>query len=114
MNAPLKRKSMIAFCVIAFSPMASAAQAQEAVRHLTIADCPAGYVLGVEDIAEPQPLTRDPNAVAGNPPGQNAVTAAAQQVAAPRQFVTGCIPPQSQQLPTQPTEDFHGNFDDAQ
>jgi hypothetical protein len=93
---------------------ADVAHAEEAPRPLTLADCPPGYVLGVEDTAEPQLPMRDPDAIASNPTDQNA--AAAQQAAAPRQFVTGCVLPRQQQLRqvVQPGEDFHEQSDYAQ
>ena len=89
----------------------------EPLRPLTIADCPAGYGLGVQDTAQPQPLTKPPLTApdaAGSSTGGEALAdtsnprvaaatddtaqneaaqkAAAERDAAPRAFVTGCIP----------------------
>jgi hypothetical protein len=80
------------------------ANAQDLTHMPTLADCPAGYVLAVQDTALPQPLTKPPPAVM-NPDdaesivAQNAMAAAdaAQQGEAPRQFITGCVPPAVQQ-----------------
>lgn len=73
------------------------ANAQDLTHMPTLADCPAGYVLAVQDTALPQPLTaiyaNDADSIAA----QNAAAAAAaeanQQAEAPRQFMTGCVPP---------------------
>ena len=92
----------------------------EPLRPMTIADCPAGYGLGVQDTVQPQPLTKPPLTAAPDAAGQSAggealadtsnpsVTAAAAEAAkkeaaerdaAPRSFVTGCVPI----TPTTPT-----------
>jgi hypothetical protein len=95
MNAASKSKGMVAICAIVFLLVASSARSQEAARPLTIADCPAGYVLAVQDMAEPQPLVKppDPTASGSDQTEQDAIADAQQQAAAPRRFVTGCIPP---------------------
>jgi hypothetical protein len=105
-------KSMVATCTIVSLLSASLAHAQtsQQQRLPTIADCPPGYVLGVQDTDNLAPLARD-NASQANP---NAYTAedqmaafrarqqqdaayASSQAQAPRAFVTGCVLPQ--QLP---------------
>jgi hypothetical protein len=78
-------------------------QAQDISHVPTIADCPAGYVLAVQDTSLPQPLTKPPSQTAiyandaDSIAAQNAAAAAAaeanQQAEAPRQFMTGCVPP---------------------
>jgi hypothetical protein len=88
--------------------LALPANAQELTHMPTLADCPAGYVLAVQDMALPQPLTKPPPTAvpaainaddANSIAAQNAMAAAdaAQQAEAPRQFITGCVPPQAQQ-----------------
>lgn len=89
MSAKRNTKGMAAICAIAFLLVASPAHSQEApaTRLPTIADCPPGYTLGVTDTSEPQPVTTaNDAATSGN--------ASPDATAAPRQFVTGCIPPQ--------------------
>ena len=95
---PLNRKTAV--CVFAVLLASFPAHSQE-VQHLpTLADCPPGYTLGVQDTANPMPVAKpqpDPNAYANAYPSDQDIAAAAQeQAAAPRQFITGCIPPQSQ------------------
>jgi hypothetical protein len=109
-------KSMVATCAIVSLFSLSSAHAQEAqpARLPTIADCPPGYVLGVQDTDNLMPLARD-NAAQVNPnditvDGQMAAFKSRQQqdaaytnsqAQAPRAFVTGCVPmqpaPQQQQ-----------------
>jgi hypothetical protein len=73
--------------LILLSLMTSPSQAQDAQPHLTIADCPAGSVLGIQDTAEAQPVTKSPatNTTQTTDPNADAT-------AAPRSFVTGCVP----------------------
>lgn len=74
------------------------AYAQEAQRPLTIADCPPGYVLGVQDTSEPQPVTKLPvNPYAGTNAPTASSDAAKEAAEAPKMFMTGCIPPTPQQ-----------------
>jgi hypothetical protein len=75
-------------------------------HQVTIADCPPGYVLGVQDTAEPLLAAQLPNDPSASPVGDTALAAdaSASQVSganarAPRMFITGCIPP-SGSLPT--------------
>jgi hypothetical protein len=105
-------KSMVATCAIVFLLAAPSAHAQEAqpTRLPTIADCPPGYVLGVEDTDNLAPLARD-NAAQANPNGytvdgqmaafkaqqQQEAAYASSQAQAPRAFVTGCVLPQQYQ-----------------
>jgi len=75
------------------------ARSQEAAHPLTLADCPAGYVLGIQDTAEPQSITTAPANTSANPTGQNGAensgNTGLSADAAPRRFITGCIPPQA-------------------
>ncbi len=108
-------KGLVAICASAFLIATSLAQAQaqeaQPQRMLTIADCPSGYVLAVQDTDSLLPLARDSSAQA-NPnayatvDGQMAAFKAQQQqeatyttaqAQAPRAFVTGCVPRQPQQ-----------------
>jgi hypothetical protein len=84
--------------------LALPAKAQDLTHMPTLADCPAGYVLAVQDMALPQPLTKPPPTAvpaainaddANSIAAQNTMAAAeaTQQAEAPRQFMTGCIPP---------------------
>jgi hypothetical protein len=97
MSAAHHSKSMAAICAVTFALVTSPAYSQEAQppRLPTIADCPPGYVLAVQDTADPMLPARqpDPNAryVQNN---QEAIAAIQQQTEAPRQFVTGCVQPQ--------------------
>jgi hypothetical protein len=97
MSAARLSKGMAAICTIAFLLAASPAYSQEApaTRLPTIADCPPGYTLGVQDTAEPQPVTTTPATGYEN---VNETAAPGIDVsAAPRRFITGCIPPQQEQ-----------------
>ncbi len=89
----LDRIGILAF-VVGLLMLAFPAHAQEAAnRPLTIADCPHGYRLGVQETTDPQPVARmpDPNNYVG--PGGNLTNdPQADPNAAPRQFITGCIP----------------------
>lgn len=79
--------------------LTGSARSQEQAHQLTIADCPAGYVLGIQDTADPQPFSRipDPAPSTYEQANQQAAALAQQQAAAPRQFVTGCVPSPSLQ-----------------
>ena len=98
-NLSARRGGIVALAMLL---IASPVNAQELTHMPTLADCPAGYVLAVQDMAVPQPLTKPPPAVpainaddANSIAAQNATAAAeaAQQAEAPRQFMTGCVPP---------------------
>jgi hypothetical protein len=99
--AHIKGVALYAVVFVLVTTVAHAQQAQP--QHMpTLADCPVGYVLTVQDTALPQPLAKLPSAQA-NPddtsladPNALAAAEAAQQAMAPRQFVTGCVPPQYQ------------------
>ncbi len=112
MIAPrFNQKGMAAICASVFLLSASSAHAQasQQQRMPTIADCPPGYVLGVQDADSLMPLARD-NSAQANPnaytvDGQMAAfkaqqqedaTYTADQTQAPHAFVTGCVPPQAQ------------------
>jgi len=100
--APLNWKAMAALCATAFLLSASSAHSQEAQsnRLPTIADCPPGYVLAVQDTAQPLIAARQPDPNAGYAQNnQDQIAALQQQAAAPRQFVTGCVLPQPVQQP---------------
>ncbi|MFY9288460.1 MAG: hypothetical protein WAO98_08150 [Alphaproteobacteria bacterium] len=72
---------------VAYLLSALAAHAEEQPRLATIADCPAGYVLGVTETDQPQLMAKTPSA---NPSDQ---TAEAKETSeAPKRFVTGCVP----------------------
>ena len=87
----------------------STARAQEA-RLPTIADCPPGYVLGVQDLAEPL-LPARPTDPDGYPLSNQDANAEAQaEAAAPRRFVTGCVPPQPIQRPAPAPESTGGEY----
>jgi hypothetical protein len=105
-------KSMVATCAIVSLLSVFSAHAQEAppTRLPTIADCPHGYILGVQDTDNPAPLARDNSAQANTNDitvdGQMAAFKARQQqdaayassqAQAPRAFVTGCVLPQQLQ-----------------
>ena len=93
-------KGTVAICAIAFVLTASFAQAQEAQRLPTIADCPAGTVLAVQDTDQPQPwasIPHDPSEYTVANQDKFAAEDAARRDTAPHQFVTGCVPPQQQQ-----------------
>jgi hypothetical protein len=113
MNAAnLNLKGSAAICASAFLLLVSLVQAQESqpTRLPTIADCPLGYVLAVQDTDNLMPLTTD-NSAQTNPnnttvDGQMAAFKARQQqeavyasdqAQAPHAFVTGCVLPQSPQ-----------------
>ncbi len=98
-NLSARRGGIVALASLFF---AVPTQAQEPSHQPTLADCPSGYVLAVQDTALPQPLTKPPPAPmntddANSIAAQDAMAAAeaAQQAEAPRQFITGCMPPQS-------------------
>ena len=96
MSAAHTVKGVVAISAIAFLLVPSHAHSQEFQRMPTLADCPAGWTLGVQDTAEPQQMTSsqpplDNYSVAD--PAKLAAEKAAQQVEAPRQFITRCIPP---------------------
>lgn len=96
MRAALKPQGMAAIGVLVLLLAASPASSREAPatqkRLPTIADCPPGYTLGVRDLADPQPLARPSvNDFEEQPPDDRM-----DANAAPRQFITGCIPPQPQ------------------
>ena len=101
-------KGLVALCASTFLVITVHAYAQEAqpTRLPTIADCPSGYVLVVQDSDSLLPLARS-DAPASNPnitvDGQMAAFKAQQQQEAayqssqsqaPRAFVTGCVLPQ--------------------
>jgi hypothetical protein len=97
MSAVHRSKGMAAICAITFALLASPAHSQEAQpTHMpTIADCPRGYVLAVQDTAEPFMPASIPDPNAGYAQNNQAAVAQAQmQAAAPRQFITGCVPRQ--------------------
>jgi hypothetical protein len=83
-------------CSTVFMLMEVSARSQETPHLPTIADCPAGYTLGVQDIDAAQPLVKssDPYAYTVEGAAQYDKTAAS----APKAFITGCIPPR----PVQP------------
>lgn len=100
MTAGRMLKMAAPFCTAAILVLAYPAHADDATRPLTIADCPPGYVLGIQDTTEAMPLTHaaptqaDANSytVAGAMATyQNDPTATS-----PRQFVTGCVRPAPQ------------------
>jgi hypothetical protein len=100
MSAVYPSKVMAAICAITFALVTSPAQSQEAqsTRLPTIADCPPGYILAVQDTAQPLIAARQPDPNAGYAQNnQDQIAALQQQAAAPRQFVTGCVLPQSVQ-----------------
>jgi len=82
-------KTVILGLLLAASPV----HAQQADHLLTIADCPAGYTLGLQESDQLQPFARAQDYM---PPrtGQETVATAQEVTAAPRAFITGCIPPQ--------------------
>jgi hypothetical protein len=82
-------------CLMFLAP----AHAQESNRTLTIADCPPEYILVVQDTTEPLlPIKQtDPDGYPLN--NQDANAEERQEAAAPRRFVTGCIPPQPRLTP---------------
>ena len=110
--ALINRKGLVAICASAFLLSVSFVHAQEAqpTRLPTIADCPPGYVLSVQDTDNLMPLAKD-NSAQANPndytvDGQMAAFKAHQQqdapyasdqAQAPRAFVTGCVLPQPAQ-----------------
>jgi hypothetical protein len=92
----MRLRGKIALCVLSLLLAPDVAHAQETQRTLTIADCPPGYVLGVQDTAEPQPLTKatpsQADATTYTVDGAMAAYKAQQETdIAPRAFVTGCI-----------------------
>jgi len=79
-----------------------AAHAQEMNHMPTIADCPAGYVLGVQQTDQLMPMASAPPTYApssGSTPSYLEQQAEDQKRAAaqPRQFITGCVPVQQYQ-----------------
>jgi hypothetical protein len=99
LTSEINRVSAIAALLISSTAFAHEAQAQPMA---TLADCPPGYVLAVQDTALPQPLAAlppTPTLTDDTSPAalSTAATAeAAQEALAPRQFVTGCVPAQPQ------------------
>ncbi|MFY9286905.1 MAG: hypothetical protein WAO98_00215 [Alphaproteobacteria bacterium] len=71
---------------IAYFLSSLAAHAEEPQRLVTIADCPSGYVLGVQETDQPQLMAKTPSA---NP--SDASAEAKETTEAPRRFVTGCV-----------------------
>jgi|GEM_PF-5361722 len=96
MSTALKPQGLAAIGVLALLLAASPASSREAPvapkRLATIADCPPGYTLGVRDLAEPQPLARPPVNEFEEQPRDEHMDANN----APRQFITGCVPPPNQ------------------
>lgn len=93
-------RGMVAICATAFLLSGVPAYSQEADHLPTIADCPRGYILAVQDSEYPQPVaTQPPNPNDYTVANQEKIAAetAARQAAAPRAFVTGCVLPQQQQ-----------------
>jgi hypothetical protein len=95
-----KRKALVAICAILL-PSSAMAQEVQPGHILTIADCPPGYVLGVQSMAEAQPWAEPPTQPTYPPPSvdeQNRQAAAltSMEAAAPRRFATGCVPKQIQ------------------
>ena len=92
-----KAQGMAALSALALLMAVSPAFAQEdpaKARHLTIADCPPGYTLGVMDTAEPQPITRATPVDDLTPSwAKDGKSSNLDDNAVPRKFVTGCIPP---------------------
>ncbi|MDR3423953.1 MAG: hypothetical protein P4M13_02585 [Alphaproteobacteria bacterium] len=85
-----------AFCAATLWLTASSAYSQEAQadKMLTLADCPAGWTLGVQDTAEPQPVTMEPKAIPAN--GTSASDDTGMDAStAPRRFITVCVAPKS-------------------
>jgi len=120
MSRLLELKGAVAFgaavCLMFVAPLR--AQEAQPARLPTIADCPRGYVLAVQDLDTPMPLNRaDPSQASGYSvsgamasdqaqqagQGQNAAYAA-EQAEAPRAFVTGCVLPQPAQPQAQQQE----------
>ncbi|MGB9152966.1 MAG: hypothetical protein WCD70_07750 [Alphaproteobacteria bacterium] len=110
--ANLNLKGLAAICASAFLLSVSSVHAQEAqpARLPTIADCPPGYVLAVQDTDNPMPLASDDTAqsaqntdtvdgqmAAFKARQQQQAAYAADQAQAPRAFVTGCVLPQPTQ-----------------
>ena len=99
MSAVHRSKVLALLGATAFLLASFSAHAQETARILTLADCPAGYVLGVQDTDEAQPIT---TAASTTDPDNRFIQngsalsdkASSDANAAPRRFITGCIPPQ--------------------
>ena len=80
MSAAYSSKGIAAICAMTFALVTSPAYSQEvqSTRLPTIADCPPGYVLGVQDTNTPMPLNRadpsqdDTHSVAGAMAGYQA------------------------------------------
>ena len=92
-----------ASCALAILLTASLTHAQEAQRQQrlpTIADCPAGTILAVQDTDQPQPwasLPHDPSEYTVANQDKFAAEDAVRRDTAPHQFITGCVRPQQQQ-----------------
>ncbi|MGB9152968.1 MAG: hypothetical protein WCD70_07760 [Alphaproteobacteria bacterium] len=110
--ANLNLKGLAAICASAFLLSVSSVYAQDAqpTQMPTIADCPPGYVLAVQDTDNPMPLasndvaqsdqstdTVDGQMAAFKARQQQQAAYAAAQAQAPRAFVTGCVLPQPAQ-----------------
>ncbi|MGB9152206.1 MAG: hypothetical protein WCD70_03860 [Alphaproteobacteria bacterium] len=108
----LNLKGLVAICASALLLSVSPVHAQGAqpVHMPTIADCPPGYVLAVQDTDAPMPLASDDTAqsdqntdtvdgqmAAFKTRQQQQSAYAADQAQAPRAFVTGCVLPQPAQ-----------------
>ncbi|MFY9287904.1 MAG: hypothetical protein WAO98_05325 [Alphaproteobacteria bacterium] len=85
-------KSVGIIYAIAYLLSALAAHAEEPPHLATIADCPAGYVLGVQETAEAQLMVKT-NPSETQPDSSSQVKEADE---APRRFVTGCVLKQPQ------------------
>jgi hypothetical protein len=91
-------KGIVIMYAIAFALNALDARAQE-TPHATLADCPPGYVLGIEETSEPQLMAKSQvTAPSYVPPSQRQSPDTPNNEAseAPRQFVTGCVKPQAE------------------
>lgn len=82
-------KSVGIIYAVAYLLSALAAHAEEPPHLATIADCPAGYVLGVQETDQPQLMAKTPSANPSDPSAEAKETSEA-----PKRFVTGCIPKQ--------------------
>ncbi|MFY9288169.1 MAG: hypothetical protein WAO98_06670 [Alphaproteobacteria bacterium] len=72
---------------IAYLLSALAAHAEDHPRLMTIADCPAGYVLGIQETSEPHLMAKK-----DVPAHTSQADDFKESDEAPRRFVTGCIP----------------------
>lgn len=81
-------KSVAIIYVIALVLSTLASHAEEQPHLATIADCPASYVLAVQETAEAQLMVKaNPSAAPVDPAAQSKETDEA-----PKRFVTGCVP----------------------